>query len=301
VVTLLYIRARQFYVQHPNHSLHPQWPLSIDWALCVDGIRHLDRHLVDVTPMVFSAMGAFVIYAGLLAAYAIKTRQWLAPALGLLVMAGTLASFLVPKMHDGGYVFTFSYGRMYLALPLATVFVAILCADGLCSHNAQLARGLAMRLTSLLLVGFGFARLFTLNAETRQAFEQKPIVVGFVKTETVLKRCADIDNVARSVGAELVIEAKHSLDAYACSAMTYGRLNTIYPPYDRRTQLLLDERDRIRHTVLVSMVSADQCSAVRRRGIRCTMQDGIADLALVKWSGSALAIAEKFEIPIRPL
>ncbi len=300
---VLYLLARLFYAHHPEYVLHPQWPVSFDWNHFVDGMRNLDRHLGDVTPVPLSAWEFLILLSALLVVYAYKTKRGTLPSIGALVLLGVIASLGMPKTHDGSAVYTFAYARAYLALPLTLAFLAIVAANSLTPTPANEGYPrLAWSASGVVLLAIGIWRQVALDAGIARVFHSGRPIVSFVPTRQVLRHCSDLRQAAELNRAELVIETKSRTDAYACGALWYGTLPTIFPPYDRRTRDLLDERDRTRRVVLVVDARQAKCVELARHGIQCKMISSTPSLAVVQWaSGSSLELAAKLGIPVRRL
>jgi hypothetical protein len=288
--------ALHFYATHPSFVLHPQWPLAFSWGDLADGVRHLDRHLGDVTPIGLTSSGFLVLGTFLLVWLSFRTRRWQPGLAGIVAVAGILISLGIPKTHDGSASITFAYARMYIAVPLLLPFLAIAFADVAPSIQTR-AADLALAVALMCLVGW---REATLGPEIDRMMGVPSPVVGVVPTEDVLKACDALRELARTQGAELVVYRESRVNAYACGASWYGSLETLYPPYDRRTRRLFEERDRVRQSILVADADPQLCARMISQGLTCEWVDPKLRAAIVRSPGiSAITLASQLGIAVR--
>ncbi|MEX2596187.1 MAG: hypothetical protein WEC59_04590, partial [Salibacteraceae bacterium] len=116
----------QFYLSlHPEWIVHEAWPTSFDLNLISVALSKLDVMWAALTPFIYKKAWIYVVlFAGIITWSIIKNNKpvlWAALTLIFLLVA----SFAMPKVHDG-YLSIFSpYERMFLALPVVVLFLIL--------------------------------------------------------------------------------------------------------------------------------------------------------------------------------
>jgi hypothetical protein len=307
--------AARFYVVHPEYVLHPQWPLEFHFRKILDGLAHLERHLGDVTPILFHAGPFYLLALAVLAWHVLRTRDWKLAAAGVTLAAGVIVSFGIPKTYDGEASVAFAYSRVFLALPLVLALFALWAADRAPPVGALMSRRAASLVLAVIAVA-GLAREATLGGDIARIMAIPGGKVTLVSTDRVLRRCGQLRELAMRHDAGLVIEASSPADAYACGALWYGEIDTLYPSYERRTARALAEANRRRASILVS--GAPQfpafsafhpqrpnqilCGFAQNHGIQCEPElNEVVALTLPPPYVSAFTVSEWLNIPVRKL
>lgn len=300
-VAVTYYFALNFYKTHPAYLLHPQWPVDFHWVQFSDGINHLDRHLGDLTPTPFHSSGFLMLIVLATIWLTASTRQWPRTVASLVLVVGILLSLAISKAHNGSDSFTFPYCRVFYSYPLAVLWLIVLWAQVTPAPRGPLARRGAV-LGALTLIAMGTWRQTNLTTEMDRVVAVPQSVVSLAVTNNVLENCKHLKQIAEANGVDLVMHAGNRLEAYACGAKWYGKLDNIFPPYDRRTALMLKERDLVRSRILITEPSDRICRTARRRGLQCQVIEGVPQTALISSPAvSALTVAEWLEIPVRHL
>ena len=297
----VYAPARWFYTLHPEYALHVLPPLGFEWRRLVDGVWSLDRHLGDVTPILLSSYGFLLLGMAALAGYWVRTRKWQLPIIGIIAILGIILSLGIPKVHDGSASFAFAYGRVFLAIPLLVAFLAVVAADDLPQLRAPLPR-FALPLVVAGLLALGLWRQLFLDSEMERLVLVRNPVVSIVPTERVLDDCRKLREVADANGAELVIDNRSRVNAYGCGSLWYGALTILHPAYDRRTRLMLAERDGLRRVILVVARDPQFCARALARGFSCERIDNMPGVAVIRSPGiSPISFAKAVGMPVRRL
>jgi len=212
-----------------------------------------------------------------------------------------LISLAITKVHNGSNSFAFPYSRLFYAFPIGILWLLVLWAEVTPVPTGALARRAAVLATGTL-VAFGLWRLTNLTTEIERVLAVPQSVVPVASTRKVLEDCKHLKHIAQANGADLVLHAGNRLEAYACGAKWYGKLDNIYPPYDRRTALVLKERNRVRAGILITEPGDRICRTAHKRGLQCQMLEGEPRTALISSPMvSALTVAEWLGIPVRHL
>jgi hypothetical protein len=301
IVAGLDLLALQFYARNPTYVLHGQWPMELQWEMFVEGINNLDRHLGDLTPTQFHAAGFLTLGVVMMVWLSMITRQWRLTFVSSLLVIGVLASLSITKLHNGSASFIFPHSRALYSFPLATWWLAVLWAGVTRSPSGPAARYAGAIAAAALLV-LGVWRQVTLTSEMDRLLAIPSTVVSSMPTKQVLQDCRRLRAIATAHEVDLVMHAQSRLKAYACGAEWYGQLDTLYPPYDRRTTNMLAERDRVRSRILVAEPAKKVCGQARKHGLACEMIEGEPRVALISSPAvSALSVAEWVGIEVRHL
>jgi len=291
--------GRWFYALHPSWALHPAPVPRLRWELLRDGLQHLPRHLTRVTPEILLHPAVPLVGLAALAVLAAVRRR----ATVALAAGATLSTFLVllatERVHNATPSVFYSYERAFLGMPLATACVVLLAAiEGLIPRP----RGrLPPILGAAVILGAAIWGLFQAGPELSREGAIPETVLDDARTPDLVRSCRSIESLALSTGADLVIFAVHRTGAYGCGAISYDRLTTLFPPYDRRTWLLLGEAHRTRdRLLLVDVEPSPTCRLVRTRvpGARCQAA-GSNGVLVSDGPGSSIDFARWVGIPVR--
>lgn len=296
----LYALGWSFYARNPGWALHPAPGLDLRLALVGDALLHLDRHLGRVTPwaLVHPAVPLTAVLG--LAVLAVRRHLWAVAGPALALLAVALAAFALEKVHQGTPSAFFAHERMFLGVPLALALVAVAAAE------ARLWTGLPS--TGGALAG---AALVAALAVPKQVALARSIEAEMAAPQPVLRRaevaevrrtCRDLALEARDAGTDLVVFLQDRTLAYACGALGYGAIRTLYPEYERRTWLLQEESRARRSSVLLCDVEPGPAClhvAARVPGALCAPA-GPSAVAVRYGPGPVLDLVRSLGMPVRP-
>jgi hypothetical protein len=294
--------AVRFYTEHPEFSLHTQWPLEFQWSAFIAGISNLDRHLGDVTPTAFRAAGFLTVLVAATAWFQLTTRDWRRTAASITLVIGVIVSLAVTKAHDGSASYVFPYCRLFYSYPLAVLWLGVLWAEVVPAPSGSFARR-AKALGAVLLLATGLWRQVNLASEEERVLAVPQGIVSLVRTRDVTKRCRRLRELATAHGVDLVLHGADRVSAYGCGALWYGELDTIFPTYDRRTMNMLHERDVVRARILITEAPHHVCRTAAKHALACTVLEGEpTPTALITAPAvSALTVARWLGISVRHL
>jgi hypothetical protein len=239
-----------FYASHPAYKFHPDWLLKFAWSDFVDGLSHLSRHWGDLSPVpALPWLNAAIVLGAAVAL--VVSRRWLLAAALLGVLAVAFGSLGINKVHDGSDSVFFSYTRMYLGLPLLSALALMLASESL---PQQLGR--AATIAILVLLGSGaLYRQVTLKSDVERALARPVRAMSPVAAKQLVAECRQLDRLARREGVKWIFDIANNRRSYGCSALSYGRLNFLFPLYERRTWLLQEaSRDPVTKVMLTEAI-----------------------------------------------
>ena len=258
VAPILYALVLQWhYGRHPEQNRYDPTPFAPKPHLLLTSLRHLPDYF-----RVFAlgpVPGVWVIFLSLLLlAYHVARSRSQQGALALAsVVLVLLAMFSSPKSQDAVGGLYLAPDRLFLALPMALIVVALLTgpspAPGYLVHrHPRLLAATAVALVLVLAVG-GVARaVIRLPAFTRA--NTRASVSTFIlqvrKSASVKESCAAIAAWIPASGAQITAFADASEPAYACPALRPG-MKTLDLPYERRSWVI-DTLQRPAQRILVA-------------------------------------------------
>ena len=102
-----------------------------------------------------------------------------------------------------------------------------------------------------------------------------------------------VGRLAESEGAPLAVWDREKTYAYACGALLYGKVQTLFPPYERRTWLLFAAQESRQGSLLYSGENTDVCRPFTFHKIRCDLADEHQHEALIRFPGKSAIDALK--------
>jgi hypothetical protein len=296
----LHVLTQAFYADHPSYRFHNQWRLYLSADILRDNLHHLGRMfgpfgLVVRSP--FVPLGLLVAGAAVLA-----VRQHLAGiAAGLTAVVLLGGSLATPKTTDGTNSVFFPYFRLYLVLPasIAGLFVFAIRDEGL---RPWLTRAAALGLLAVAVGGFavqqshleGDAR--ALAAGEPKYRDRPPRTVAEVHAQ-----CRRTDALARQYDVELVVYTRDRLASYQCGAELYETVETVFPPYERRTWRLVEESTKRRTAMLMTGVDPGICERARPLVSSCEAVDDRLGMVVMRFPPQpVLDLVRRLNIQVRP-
>jgi hypothetical protein len=296
----VYGLGKLFYLTHPGWVLHPAPPLDLRLSLVAYGLHHLPALLRRVTPEVMVHPAVPLAGVVLLVVLAIARRRWAVAVTGTGLIAGLLAILASGKIYDGTPSPFFACERFFLGLPLAIAWLGVLAAPGASTRPALVRAGALLTVAGVLLLA-GWKQL-RLSGELERESALPQNVLRSESAGAARVRCRGLEEAARAARTDLVLFAVSPTRAYACDALSDGRLTTLHPPYERRTWLLLEEARRTRDRLLLTDVSPDEaCARVQARVPGATCTPAASETVLVQLPPeSSLAFASAYGLAVRP-
>lgn len=250
----LYRMGEAYYTTHPDRLVHQLYPeqLKFNAGLISEIFAHADKLFSWLMPGAWP-LGWLILPVLLLTGiFALRKKLWIAGAGAILLIMFILIACGFPKIHDGSPSVFFHSSRMFLALPLAVLFLLSFVWND---------RALAARLPVLL----GFAavllvlKIFMLpRFVDREMAVIKQSPVHERKTSEVCAECDSVAAVAKKEKAELVIALYNpglELDhlkylVLGCRSYHPDLPQTFLPEFERRTWVGKDEEKLRRSRIL---------------------------------------------------
>jgi len=286
-----------FYKLHPAYDLHVPWPLELSLGSFRLALGHLDRFFGTYVPawlprpeLVFLGLAAAVILA-------VRARRASMVAAAACAAVGLLLSLAVTKLQDGTDSIFYSYARMYLALPALFAFLAVILSRPGRARSSLRAAGAAAIV--VLAAASTAVRAASFESAAMAEAQRPALWVQAQPTQHLRETCSALEELAERHAAPLVIHLADRPAAYGCGALLYGRVETLFPRYERRTWLLLQEQRARRGRVLFSEVTAGFCPGAAGLVKSCRIVSRAPDVALVELSPPATPlrfVRERFRV-----
>jgi hypothetical protein len=261
---VLHQGAAHFYKVHPDHVVFKLPELKVERALLSKGLDQLDLHFGALAPRLWPHGDAVEWAAVILCLFALLTwrKECILPA--LVIAAAPFLALAVNKAHSGhvGSVFL-PHVRLFLGLPVAFACAFVMRPDG---------RGTAPRwqlgVVALLVAAAGWSAHASLAADVAGRIRGSAYEVPHRRTSWIVETCRKEMELVVQHRAELVVHAEHNAPAYACAALHYPELRTLFPDSERRTWRLREEEARTHSRVLFMHPRGSLCDRLKRAGAR---------------------------------
>jgi hypothetical protein len=209
-----------------------------------------------------------------------------------------------PKALDGTPSVYVGLGRYFLAVPAAVWFLCYVLAETNSRPSGLVFRGLAIAITALAVATFCYRQLdfdHRMAGILEPATDTRRAGAPLVSDAVILKHCQEVADLARRENVELAIFRGERVSAYACGALSYGKVETLFPFYERRTWLLHREAVRPRSAFLAFGVDAAWCQQARAVVLSCTVDPQSEALAVVRTKPApAIETWRRLGEPVRP-
>ena len=295
----LYGIGQLFYVLDPAWTVHPAPALHLGWAPLLTGIFNLERYMGRVTPSAFLHPGFLLAAMGAVAAAGAARRRWEMAAPAGILAAVAIMALAITKVHEGTPSVFFAFDRMFLGVPLGLGIVAI-GAAGPGSRRSPTSAKVVMA-CGLVVLGAAVWRWTSLPRDVAAEHSSHRTVLNLGDVPGAVAACHVAEAAAKAEGADLVVFLAHRSLAYACGALAYGRITTLYPPYERRTWIIRDEARRQREVIVVPDVDVDSvCEAVLKRYPLASCGVGAQGALVVRMeSVSVVDFVRSIGVPVR--
>ncbi|MGH9279040.1 MAG: hypothetical protein ACRD12_13155 [Acidimicrobiales bacterium] len=307
VGVILHTLAKDFYADRPAYDFHPEWQLSLQADVLDRSVHHLgDYFTAYAVDFLRTPVLPLVALAAAIALLVAK-RGVPGAVAGVVAVGGLVVSLSMFKATDGTTGIFLPYFRFYLALPAVLAwFVVQAVSDERVRPwvNRLVAGGLLV----LALAGFGW-RQARLDAEvagmTAGRIASGPGVGttsgSGARTAAVLERCRETGELADRLDVELVVYAQDRLASYMCGAELYDSIETVYPPYERRTWRLIDESTNDRTAMLVADVDPGLCDRAAGLVSSCEVVSKALGMVVLRFPPQpVMDLVRRLGIQVRP-
>lgn len=258
---LIHGAVELFYYWNPELGLHKQRRFWANTNLFVDAMRNLDRHWGKLAPVLHGAGWLYlVLFAGIIAAGArLKRKEIWLPMTALTVFC--IAALSVGKIHDATTSVFFSHERMFMAMPLACLFLALQFPWKIPAMAGRAAAAICVVVAVFQQTAVDAAITRSFAPNTRHLLE-------VVRVKELYEDCAILEELTERYQAEAVFNGPGHLRyawtySHACPAIS-NVPPMARPEYERKTWQLkaLDQpvyqrmlwftstlKDSVRHTI----------------------------------------------------
>jgi hypothetical protein len=270
-----------FYRTHPDYVIYPQAGLQPAVSTLGRSLSHPDLYWQMFTPELMRWWLIPVVVTLVLLGLLLATRQlrFILPA---LVMSAIYLVALAARANlDPSYTFLPAARLVHFA-PIAIWVLALLVAESHTLSRVSIRAFRPIRLWAAIVVVAmltAVVRVQTLNGrfaaiERQAGYENRAYGFAYVLNSigAINSDCRAVGSLARRESASLAVYLADDVAAYACGAIHYGRIVTLFPFFERRTWLLRSENRRQRDRMLLQGVSADFCTQVAAITTRCTIR-----------------------------
>jgi len=218
------------YAQHPGWVVHERWAIVFSPEHLWSGLTHLDRHWGRITPVLHGAGWVYLLaFIGLSLLAIWQRNKAILLSLGVLVIIAFFA-LGITKVHNATDSIFFSHERMFLALPVAFIFLF----SRLIFQLNSLKYGFAFVVAMLL------SNISTLKSTIKSnLFEGQNHFLNIALVSELEMKCARIEKLYQSTRAEAIFigpEVNYGswLLSRSCPCLTEIEL-MVKPTYERKT------------------------------------------------------------------
>jgi hypothetical protein len=269
--TLLFYRAHSDYDFYKAGSFVPK-AHAFSTA-----ISHVSRYLAPAEPEVARWYVIPLVVGVALTVVLLRTRRAAYAVPPLLAIGGFLYALSTNKITFAVSAVYLWHGRFFLELPMLLWFLVYLIVE---SGVVRVTEGrFATAIGAVVLAVVVTVAVRTITFDHRMAsvvrLSQQDAFAGVVSVTGVTQRCAALAFATPAQGTDLVVFRVDVRLPYACEALHYGQLRTLYPRFERRTWRLHDEDRRRRTRVVVGDADPSWCESIQGRVSSCTALSGV--------------------------
>jgi hypothetical protein len=277
---------RVFLARHRDYNLAKGFGLVPSLSNLRDTIAHTGRYFGFDAPELWRNAAVPVVAALVLLIALFWTRRLRTILPATAVVVTVIAILATPKAFDGTPSVYVAYGRVFLALPAALWFLGFVLAESrpFARPSPTLTNRLMLAVVALALVTF-IVKAATFDsrlAPLRETAELTSSHAPVISDAAVRERCAEVVAAADRARTDLVIYRFDRVSTYGCGALEYGKLETLFPDYDRRTWIVHREALLRRTSFLVTGVDRQWCAHAQVVVISCTLDPLVATIAVVR-------------------
>lgn len=282
-----------FFARHPDYNLHRGEGFTPHLSILHQSVTNLSRYFSWEEPEIWRWLVIPVAVAVVVVVAGLSTRRLWAALSALAFVVPTLVALATPKALDGIPSVYVGWGRYFLAVPAALWFLLFVF-----SESRPVAWG---RRTRVVMVGLVLAVAAGSFADRQVTFTPRLdgiLAVARLPTQaarpvprhSLLAKCAAIEQASKRYHVDIVVFRGDRIAAYACGALYYGQLETLYPAYDRRTWLMHREATIERTRFLVSDLDQSWCHNAAPYVVSCTYDPADPGVALVTTKPAPLLV-----------
>jgi hypothetical protein len=280
--------ADAFVRRHPDYNLHKQVDYRLSLGNLERALRHSSRYFGWEAPELIRWVGIPIAAAFVLLVAVAWSRRVAVVVPAIVGIALIVVSLASRKVLDGTPSAYLGYGRFFLAIPAFAWFVLYALAD---TRSIPRPSWLTTNVVIMVIAVTASASFvgrnlsFSRRLDHIAAVAERPSAGAPIKrTSAVITDCLGIAEAARRARTDLVVYRYDRTGAYGCGALEYGRIETLFPDYDRRTWLVHREASLERTVFLAVGVDQAWCAQARTDALvrSCVLEQGVAQVAVVR-------------------
>jgi hypothetical protein len=266
-----------FYRAHPDYDFYKAGSFAPKAHAFSTAISHVSRYLAPAEPELARWYVVPLVALVVLTVLLLRTRRAMYAAPPLLAIGGFLYALSTNKITFAVNSVYLWHGRFFLELPLLLWFLVYLLAE---SGSVRVTDGrvlVVLGTTMLLVVGTAGVRTATFDHRMANVVReaQRDAFAAVVPVDTITPRCDQLVTAAQRAHTDLVVFRTEIRLPYACEALHYGKLRTLYPRFERRTWRLRDEDRRQRTRIVVGDADQSFCDQIHETVPDCATVPGV--------------------------
>lgn len=227
--------ALALYLKNTNMIVHSHWELAFRFELLASAFQNLDSHWEHIAVLFHDRGWVYLVMFALLIILAKMQNNKAVFIAAITLTLMTCLSLGVNKVHDGTWSVFFSLSRMYMALPVACLFLLTRL-----KINPKLYVPVIPVIASMLLIQTDNAKI---KADEYVVFVENTVVT-ISDIEDLKNGCREIEQVWQTTKAQAILFGPRKLHeawtySRACPCLTEVDL-MVRPEYERKTWDLVE-------------------------------------------------------------
>jgi len=266
-----------FYRAHPDYDFYKAGSFVPKAHAFTTAVSHVSRYLAPAEPEVARWYVVPLVGMVVLTVLLLRTRRVRYAVPPLIAVVGFLYALSTNKITfavDAVYLW---HGRFFLELPFLLWFLVYLLAESGTVRVTDRRALVALGAVTMAVVATFAVRTATFDHRMANVvrLSQRDAFAGVVSVTGVTQRCDALAAAAPKAGTDLVVFRIDVRLPYACEALHYGELHTLYPRFERRTWRLHDEDRRRRTRIIVGDADQAWCDQIRETVPDCAPLPGV--------------------------
>ena len=286
-----FLIIKWFYDHYPSYDLFTHPPVEFDYLLFKKALFHLDDFFFGQSLFIFSIFLLLLIMLFLLD----SKRRFIIALISVLFIFCALG---INRVNIGEANVMYSYGRMFLAIPLLLVLF-MSWAEQLFQQKKYIFIHKVFAVSFILFAVMGFScRQLNLTAYADEVVYTKTLIQVVNVEEYKNKRIQPLIDLSKKYNSELVwIFRYEDVLLYALPPLSDNKVQTFYPNLDRRTWRFYEESEVIRKNILLFGPSREIIEKFKTNGY--VPQLIASDIYLLKINATPMSIVKKLGLACR--
>jgi hypothetical protein len=274
-----------FYKTHDKYNVHVMHSVLPDFTFMIEGITHSDWYLQEISFIRPHAILYTIILQLAAGIFLFVKKRKTAAVSVLFSMIVMLASFSIPKVHDGGDRINFPLCRMFLGLPFSFVIFAYWIEEAINKDKFYpLLQKILPTLFLILVIFFVIRRDQTFKKKyPDEVFNSLTVVIKLV--DNVCETCDTLKNMAARYHTGLIVfDGLTKMYNYGCPALSYP-FETLYPGQERRRWRMNAEEKMRRERFILMPETMKFLENARKKNIKVLKLSDNPKIYLIETNG----------------